>query len=296
MQHNEARIRELDFWTSKVELEHLKGGLSNISFVATSAGKRYVVRLGEDYPFHHVFRDHEIMVSRAAYDAGFSPRLVYQTQGVMIFDFIAGKTLQGSDVVADLKQVSGLLRGFHKKMPLYVSGGARLFWVFYVIRDYARTLLNIDVPQARDLNRYLQICGELESVQLPLPLVFSHNDMLPANLIRDENKTWLIDFEYAAFSTPLFDLAGLAANAGFSSEQDRELLACYFDREADTDLIKSLAAMKAAALLREAMWSMVSGVYLDTPGIDYQAYADENLQKFESELENYYTEYGRSKT
>jgi hypothetical protein len=42
--------------------------------------------------------------------------------------------------------------------------------------------------------------------------------------------------------------------------------------------------MQAASLLREAMWSMVSELYLDAPGSDYITYTGENLERFEAAL------------
>ncbi|TJW86988.1 MAG: choline kinase, partial [Mesorhizobium sp.] len=48
-----------------------------------------------------------------------------------------------------------------------------------------------------------------------------------------------------------------------------------------------------ASLLREAMWSMVSELYLDAPGIDYVAYTCENLTRLDAALENYRTKYGQ---
>ncbi|TJW31031.1 MAG: choline kinase, partial [Mesorhizobium sp.] len=58
---------------------------------------------------------------------------------------------------------------------------------------------------------------------------------------------------------------------------------------------RSHAAMQCASLLREAMWSMVSELYLDTPGIDYVAYTQENLTRLDAALENYRTKYGIQK-
>ena len=37
--------------------------------------------------------------------------------------------------------------------------------------------------------------------------------------------------------------------------------------------------MQCASLLREAMWSMVSELHLDAPGVDYVAYTEENLER-----------------
>src|SRR5690606_12399917 len=113
------------------------------------------------------------------------------------------------------------------------------------------------------LPAYLLLADELEAAQVPLPIVFGHNDLLPANLLDDGQRLWLIDFEYAGFSTAMFDLAGLSSNAGFSAEESEALLADYFEREPEPELMRSLSAMQCASLLREAMWSMVSELYLD---------------------------------
>jgi NADPH-dependent 2,4-dienoyl-CoA reductase/sulfur reductase-like enzyme len=56
----------------------------------------------------------------------------------------------------------------------------------------------------------------------------------------------------------MFDLAGIASNALFAPEQDRELLLGI--STASRSLAYSHAAMKCASLLREAMWSMVSAI------------------------------------
>ena len=45
--------------------------------------------------------------------------------------------------------------------------------------------------------------------------------------------------------------------------------------------LASFAAMKAASLLREALWAMVSDVHLKTPGVDYGAHAREYFRRLE---------------
>src|SRR5690606_6975113 len=127
-----------------------------------------------------------------------------------------------------------------------------------------------------------------------LPIVFGHNDLLPANLLDTGDRLWLIDFEYAGFSTAMFDLAGLSSNAGFSPEETEELLGIYFDATPTPALRKSMAAMQCASLLREAMWSMVSELHLNTPGVDFVAYADENLERLDAMLDAYRTSYGKA--
>jgi thiamine kinase-like enzyme len=91
----------------------------------------------------------------------------------------------------------------------------------------------------------------------------------------------------------MFDLAGAASNAGMSEQQSAELLAIYFGHAPDAALLRSHAAMQCASLLREAMWSMVSELHLDAPGVDYIAYTAENLARLEAALDTYRTRYGK---
>ncbi len=288
-----ARIEALEYWTSPVTWEPLKGGLSNESFTVTHAGERFVVRFGRDFPFHHVFRDREIMATRAAHAAGFAPELVYAEPGVMISRFIAAKTYEASDVRANIARIADTVARFHNSMPVHVSGPGFIFWVFHVIRDYAHTLRQGGSRMIEHLPGFLDLSAEMEAAQIPLPIVYGHHDLLPANFMDDGDKLWLIDFEYAGFSTPMFDLAGVASNAEFDAAQADELLTVYFGKAPDNALRQSHAAMQCASLLREAMWSMVSELHLETPGVDYEAYTQENLDRLDAALDAYRSTYGK---
>src|SRR4051794_29046597 len=110
MRELESRLAELPCWRGRVALERLKGGLSNIAFVATDLGERFVVRCGEDIPEHHVFRDRECAASRAAFEAGLSPELVYAEPGIMVLRFIEGRTLEEADLAAEVARIVPLLK------------------------------------------------------------------------------------------------------------------------------------------------------------------------------------------
>ena len=285
------RVKAMSLWQGAVEPQPLSGGLSNESFTVEDGGAKYVVRFGGDIEVHHVFRDNERMASAAAFEAGFAPELVYAGDGEMVFRFIEGKTYDDSDVRQELQRVADLTKRFHNEMPQHVSGPGRLFWPFHVVRDYAKTLEAGNSRMLPQVPGYMELAQELEAAQQPLPLIYAHNDMLPANFIDDGDKIWLIDFEYAAYSTPMFDLAGIASNALFEPEQDVALLAAYFGASPEPGLIKAHAAMKCASLLREAMWSMVSELHLDAPGVDYEEYTAENLERLEAVVDDYRTRF-----
>jgi thiamine kinase-like enzyme len=294
MSGTELKIRSLPCWTGALTIEPLRGGISNESFLVTDATGRHVARFGKDYPFHHVFRDREIMTARAAHKAGFAPELQYSAPGVMVSAYIGARTYGAADVRADPERIGRLLHAFHREMPRHVSGPGFMFWVFHVIRDYARTLADGGSRMKSELPAYLALAEELESAQVPLPIVFGHNDLLPANFLDDGDRLWLIDFEYAGFSTAMFDLAGAASNAGMNEEESLRLLTAYFGSDPEPALRRSHAAMQCASLLREAMWSMVSELHLDAPGVDYEAYTAENLARLDATLNRYRTAYGKT--
>lgn len=290
---NERAIRTLPIWKGGIAIEPMHGGISNESYLVTDGAGRHVVRFGKDFPFHHVFREREVMTAQAAHDAGFAPELQYSEPGIMVSAYIGARTYGPEDVRANPERIAHLMRAFHQEMPRHVSGPGFMFWVFHVIRDYARTLDRGASRMTPELPRYLALAEELERAQVPLPIIFGHNDLLPANFLDDGERLWLIDFEYAGFSTAMFDLAGAASNAGMTDEESLRLLTTYFGGEPDTSILRSHAAMQCASLLREAMWSMVSELHLNAPGADYVAYTAENLAKLDAALERYRTTYGK---
>lgn len=288
-----ALIQRLPLWQGPLAIKPLKGGISNESWLVSDDFKTYVVRFGEDFPFHHVNRAHEAMVARAAHAAGFAPELVHFEQGMMVSQFLNAQTFDAALVRENLEEIAKLVQGFHQTMPQHVSGPAPIFGVFHVIRDYVRTLNTGNSRHMSVLTTFLDQAKALESVQVPLPIVYGHNDLLPANLLKADNRLWLIDFEYAGFSTAMFDLAGLSSNARFDDKQSEELLALYFGAKPDAALIQSLAAMQCASLLREALWSMVSELYLAAPGVDYAAYTQDQLSSYCAKLDLYQSKYGK---
>ena len=133
-----------------------------------------------------------------------------------------------------------------------------MFWVFHVVRDYAATLRRAGSRMVKELPRLLAINGELERLVTPVDIVFGHNDLLAANFIDAGDRLWIVDWDYAGFGSPLFDLANLASNNGFEEGRERRLLEAYFGSPPDGGLMSRYGAMKCASLMREARTSTSS--------------------------------------
>jgi len=278
-----ARVAALAIWSGRVDPMPLAGGITNQNFAVEDRGRRYVVRVGEDILVHGVVRANEVAASRAAHLAGLSPGVVHAEPGILVLDFIEGRTFTPEDVrnPANLERLVDMVRRCHRDIPQYLRGAAAMFWVFHVVRDYGHTLSEGGTRHVSLLPDLLARAARLEAAVGPIDVVFGHNDLLAANFIDDGHRLWLVDWEYAGFNSPLFDLGGLASNSELSSEQAEQILSLYLGTSVDDQLRRRAAAMTAASLLRETMWSMVSEIH-STVDFDYAGYTAENLRRFES--------------
>ena len=283
-----TRAVALSCWRDPGPAEPIGGGITNRNFRVIDDGRVYMVRIGDDIPVHGILRWHEAMVSRAAHKAGVAPRVVHHEPGALVYEFIDGKTLTEADVRHPdmLPRVVELVASCHRKVPQHLHGPVLSFWPFHVIRTYAATLAEERSPYAEQLKAYLASADLLQAATGRVDIVLGHNDLLAANILDDGERLWLVDWEYAGFNTPLFDLAGLATNNQLSQDQVAFALARYFEEPLTNAIWRSFAAMKCASLMRETLWSMVSETHSDLD-FDYAAYTAENMVRLDAALEDF---------
>ena len=283
----ELIISKLGCWQGSIELEPLEGGITNHNYLVHDKGdsRKYVVRLGGDIPVHHISRKKEVAAATAAHHAGLSPRIIHAETGVLVMDYITGRTLTPENIRerAQLSDIIQVIRCCHREVPGKLRGSAPMFWVFQVVRDYALSLEAGNSTHLAKIPELLKTNNELENAAAPFDIVFGHNDLLAGNFLHDGERLWLIDWEYAGFNTPLFDLGGLASNNEFQESDERWLLETYFDFPLSEELWKQYLAMKTASLLRETMWSMISEIH-STIDFDYSSYSAENYSRFKEAL------------
>ena len=282
---NEDKIKSLPIWKGTLEINPLEGGITNFNYLVNDSGKELVVRMGSDIPEHLVYRSNEILVSKAAFEIGVSPELIYNESGILVLDFIKSTTLEPITVRKNLERIIPIVKKIHNLIPNKLSGQPSIFWVFYVIKYYSNFLLKNKSTHSPLISDLLLKSSRLEELSSPREIVFGHNDLLAANFLDDGSKIWVIDWEYGGFNDPLFDIGGLSSNNDFDLDMENLALEMYFDKKPSKELIIKYNAMKTASLLRETMWSMVSEI---TSKLDfnYAEYTSENLSKFRDSFEN----------
>ena len=272
-------ISSIKFWKNAIDISPIKGGITNKNFLVNDGSEKYFVRIGDDIPEHLVFRSNEVQASKAASRINICPKLLFYNQSIQVFNFIEGKTFDSNDIKKNLDNITKLVKKVHTKIPDHLIGQSVIFWVFHVIKNYKKFLDNHQSSYKKILPDLLKKALKLENISSPFEIVFSHNDLLPANFIQNQEQIWLIDWEYAGFNTPLFDLGGLASNNDFNENEEKYLLENYFEKKLSSELLIKYKAVKCASLLRETMWSMVSEITSNIE-FDYNSYTSENLSKF----------------
>jgi len=287
-----SRVTNLPCWQSEIEIETLSGGMTNHNYKVLDAGQNYVVRIGSDDPIHLICRRNEAAASRAAFEVGVSPELVYHQPGVLVVRFIDGQVYEEADVrnKQNLPRIIEVLRRYHQQTPKYFHEVPVMFWVFQVLRHYQHLLSTGNSLHSARLSELAQIAQTLEKSVGAVEIVYGHNDLLAANFIDDGKKIWLIDFDYAGFNSPLFDLSNLASNNELSPEQEVTMLEAYFGSSFNRGQWTSYHAMKCASLLRETLWSMVAEIHSELD-VDFPEYTRKNLERFEQVFESFQSEY-----
>ena len=278
-----TRATGLPIWAAPHNCEILKGGITNVNIKLRDNGKTYVVRIGGDIDAHLVKRFNELACHRAGEAAGVSPRIVHADDGILAMEFIEGRTLdrKTSATPEMVDRIAALLRCLHLDGTRALCGPVLAFWVFHVLRDYAARLLAEGSRYTADLGTLMDIAGQLEEAVGPVSIVLGHNDLLPANLLDDGSRLWLLDWDYGGLNSPLFDLAGVASNCEFSYALTKRLLESYYREPVSAARYKNFHAMYCASLLRETMWSMVSESSSKIE-FDYATYTEENRARFKA--------------
>ena len=273
-------IQKVPIFKKIKTIDKIDGGITNQNFkVSLINNKSYFVRICNEIPEHLIKRENEINASNAASEIEVSPKLVYSNNKLIVFDFVQGKTLNERDVQENIIELVKLLKKVHTEIPKKLKGVSQIFWVFHVARHYNNFLNNNGSKYKKILKDLLIKAEEIEKQSAPFDIVYGHNDLLAANFIKKNNKFILVDWEYAGYNTPLFDLGGLSSNNNFNTKQEKLMLENYFENKISNTLIHKFNCIKAASLLRETMWSMVAEI-VSKIDFDYKNYTEQNLENF----------------
>jgi thiamine kinase-like enzyme len=275
-----ALVSQVPQWRgSTTTIRPLGGGVTNRNYVVTVEDREWVARVpGERTEVLGIDRANEREAAMRAAELGIGPPVLGQLPEVdtLITELVPGTHLDTVHFVERLPEVIAQLKRFHASGPLQ---GA--FPVHRVVEWHARDAASHGVMPPSSYERLHQQSRRIEAAfaAAPTSKVPCHNDLLPANVLFDEERVWLLDFEYAGMNDVFFDLGNLSVNSELNDDADEGLLRSYFGSVTASRWAR-LQLMKMMSEFREGMWAVVQQAIssLDT---DFVTYAAERLRSCE---------------
>lgn len=272
-----------------VNIEVLKKGMTNRSFLFTCKGQRYIMRIPGEGTEQLINRQEEADVYQIIAGREICDNVIYinPNNGYKITEFIEDSRVCDIENVNDLKLCMEKLQEFHK-MKLKVKHTFDIFRQidFYeslwggqssIYRDYTKTKENIF-----SLREYVDAHKE--------EYCLTHIDAVPDNfLFTSDGDVRLIDWEYAAMQDPHVDIAMFCIYAMYDRTQVDRLIDIYFNGNCRSEVRIKIYCYIAACGLLWSNWCEYKrslGVEFGEYSLRQYRYAKEYYRIVRGELED----------
>ncbi|ESQ50181.1 hypothetical protein EUTSA_v10002015mg [Eutrema salsugineum] len=305
--------REID--DALFSVERVSGGITNLLlkvFVKEDTDRELsvTVRLYGPNTEYVINRERELQAIKYLSAAGFGAKLLGGFGNGMVQSFINARTLDPSDMRQPkiAAEIAKELGKFHK---VEIPGSKEpQLWVDIVKFFEKASTLRFEEPDRQklfetisfeELHKEIIELREFTGV-LNAPVVFAHNDLLSGNLMlnEEEEKLYLIDFEYGSYNYRGFDIgnhfneyAGYDCDYSFypSKEQQYHFIKHYLQPDNPDEVgiaeVESVFietdAYKLASHLYWAVWAIIqarmSPIEFDYLGYFFLRYNEYKKQK-----------------
>lgn len=245
----------------------LLGGLTNQNYRVSLEGRAYVARLSNPSgDLLAIDRDAEFRNSTAAAASGAAPAVAGYAPdvGVLVVEWVSGRTLTENDVrdVVTLRRVADACRRLHAG-PRFVSD----FDMFDIQRRYLAVVRERGFRMPTGYVDFMPLVERMRAALAvrPEPAVPCNNDLLPANLIDDGERIWLIDYEYSGNNDPCFELGNMWSEAALSLEHLEELVAAYYGRPSRS----RVARARLLGLMSKYGWTLWASIQDSASPLDF---------------------------
>lgn len=230
-------------------IEILKQGMTNRSFVFTCRNKKYIIRIPGEGTDFLINRQQEFDVYETIKDTGLCDNPIYinPQNGYKITEFLPQVKTCNASNLQNVKLCMEKLRTLHN-MKLQVK---HTFDIFKQI-DFYESLWAGTPSHYPD---YQQIKENVFSLQSyidtqPKQYCLTHIDAVPDNFLFSGDNIQLTDWEYAGMQDPHVDIAMFAIYSFYTQKEADVLIDLYFEEECDrATRLKIYCYMAAGGLL-----------------------------------------------
>lgn len=254
-----SKLPNWDFSNSSIQ--KIEGGLTNINYKAKVDSSDYFVRCSSSQNhFLETDLEREWLCHSLAAEMRITPQIVLYApeDQILITTFV--KTTKNVDLRNPLTQSKfcNLIRSMHLNSSIQFPN---TFCPFECINQYINNALTLEAPLPPILLD--QILPKIEHLKFKVTPLYSkptpcHLDLHHGNILDDGSNLWLIDWEYAAMSDPLFDLAVVTSTENFSEEEMKNILTTYLEDEPPSpSQLQYFYFMRVLSDIRWATWEYI---------------------------------------
>lgn len=232
-----------------VDFSMASGGASNHNYFLKTKKDKMFLRVGSDT--EAIAR--EAAIAALVADAGIAPELITYSEEKRIIATRMVENLSDFSLreVKKMEEIACLVRKLHESDICFNDTVAPVDLIKALIVEAKQ----LDVVLPPTFNTHLEQFMTQLSPFDPSEARACHLDLHKGNFLYDKNRFWIIDWEYAANSDPLFDLAVLSATENFSDNEMLQLLTTYGKPEQ----FNKLYQLRMIADARWAIWCLVRG-------------------------------------
>ena len=231
---------------------------SNSIYKINADGTDYILRIdGEQKDYLGLSRNLEVSAMKQAADIGLSPKIFSSgDERYIVMEYIAGGYINGGQMI-EREYIIKMVDAMKKAHRIIVS--ERECSPFYMLDRYIDGIksFNLKIPDGfYDLLKTLPAIEKRYSQNQFYTEKYCHNDFFTFNMIKQDDRIVVIDWELSGMSSIFFDLSTLSFSAMYNDEQDRFMLESYFGNYEDEYKVL-LDDMKYMNMLRDAGWLLL---------------------------------------
>lgn len=259
------------------------GGMTNKSFKVFMNNEYYIFRIPGNGADKIISRYDEKYNSLIANDLALDTDILYfdEENGVKIAKYINNaetinpKTAKKKE---NMIETTNLLRTLHKSNMKFSNE----FNVFNKIEEYEKLLKESNGNNFKDYSIVKQQVLKLKEILKDLgeESVPCHNDTVPENFVKSDDKLYLVDWEYSGMNDPMWDLAAHCLECDFSNNEEELFLSLYFKQEVEPRYKTKMLIYK---ICQDFLWSIWTNIK-EANGDDFGTYGEDRYNRAKTNI------------
>lgn len=294
--YDDINLKQIFSEIMNIEIEKIycisfAGGMTNSNYYVNTQIGNYIIRIPGKCTETMISRENEKYNSKLGYLLNINVDTIYfsESSGIKITKYIDNaETLNGetAQLEENMKQTTKLLRNLH-------YSNAELKSCFDVEKELKKYEQIIDTANGKYYEGYpktkkifIEFIKKLNEIGKDIKPC--HNDLVAENFIKNNERMYLIDWEYAGYNDPMWDLAAHLIECEFTKENEELFLKYYFKDEPISE--KNLKKILIFKILQDILWSVWT-MAKECSGEDFGTYGKERMKRAEKLAEIYVKNY-----